>query len=131
VVAEAARRGATFTFPPRWLARVRREDRVEDQAERRGYVLALPSLARVGMPTAVARFGAMDVPRPPTVREEERIAVAALLYEKLLKEAPPKRRAYVREIPVGYVFHGRAGWARCSARWRGTRGPRRRTTASA
>jgi len=109
VTAEAARRGARFTFPPRWLARVYGEDRVEDQAERRGYVLGLPTFARVGMPTAAERFGAMDVPRPPTVREQARIAVVADLYEKLLKEAPPKRRTYVREIPKGHVFFGRTG----------------------
>jgi hypothetical protein len=109
VVGEAARRGATFTFPSRWLASVRGEDRLEEQAERRGHLLAMPSMARVGMPTAVARFGSMDTPRPPTLREEARLAVAASLYEELLQEAPPKRRTYVREIPKGHAFFGRVG----------------------
>ena len=109
VVGEAARRGSTFTFPPRWLASVRGEDRLEEQAERRGNLLAMPSMARVGMPTVVAHFGSTDVPRPPTLREEARLAVAVDLYEQLLKEAPPKRRTYVREIPKGHAFFGRVG----------------------
>ena len=109
VVGEAARRGSTFTFPSRWLASVRREDRLEEQAERRGHVLAMPSMARVGMPTVVARFGSMDLPRPPTLREEARLAVVASLYEELLKEAPPKRWTQVRQIPKGQAFFGRVG----------------------
>lgn len=104
---EAARRGARFSFPPRWIASSRADFCLEEHAERRGCLVAVAAFAGVGMPTAVDRFGAVELPRPPTVVEAARIVVARDLYAVLLGEPAPQRHARVTDVIDRFMSRSR------------------------
>jgi hypothetical protein len=105
---EAAKRGARFSFPKRWVASVAGGYQLSEHAERRGYHVALAAFAGAGMPTLEERFGGSLPPRRPTPAEAARVAVARDAYETLTG-VPSRVRAYrvIDVASVGARYHGK------------------------
>jgi hypothetical protein len=101
LVKVARERKLQVEFPERWVAgsRAYGDKPLVELAERRGYRVAIPELAEVGMAPLRTRLGQARVLREPRAWERSRWEIAASLYESLSGSPPPIRRFKVLELP--------------------------------